>query len=154
LPVKGLMDLLGVKLADLVNTQKVQGIRADKDDLILDPAQVFPPPHIQGKVTAIRIEGDQIIQVFGSKPPGKPALASGNYMAYRESQLRFGKLTMDDADLILIDMDPGDPFDFDLAHYKDQLVDGYTKTTAQFGLRVYMRDFNKTRNSGTKSPPR
>jgi hypothetical protein len=64
-------------------------------------------------------------------------------MAYWGNQLRFGKLTMADADMTLIDMNPEDPFDFDLDHYKDQLVPGYSKFTATFGLRVYMKDFAK-----------
>jgi hypothetical protein len=50
---------------------------------------------------------------------------------------------MDDTDLVLLDLDPRDPFDFYLAHYKDELVAGYTKTTPAFGLRVFMRDYNK-----------
>ena len=66
-------------------------------------------------------------------------------MSYQGNQLRFGKLTMSGADMILIDMDPGDPFDFYLDHYKEQLVPGYTKITPDFGLRVYMKDFNKLR---------
>ena len=64
-------------------------------------------------------------------------------MAYRGAQVRFGKITMSDTDLVLIDMDPQDPFDFSLGQYKEQLVAGYTKTTPNFGLRVFMRDFNK-----------
>ena len=32
---------------------------------------------------------------------------------------------------------------FFLEHYKEQLVVGYTKTTPDFELRVFMRDFNK-----------
>ena len=64
-------------------------------------------------------------------------------MAYRGAQLRFGKLTMSDTDLTLIDLDPKDPFDFYLEHYQDQLVAGYTKTTGSFGLRSYFRDYNK-----------
>lgn len=50
---------------------------------------------------------------------------------------------MSDTDIVLIDMDPNDPFDFYLEYYKEQLVAGYTKETPSFGLRVYMRDFNK-----------
>lgn len=50
---------------------------------------------------------------------------------------------MSDTDMVLIDMDPNDPFDFYLEHYKEQLVAGYTKETPSFGLRVCMRDFNK-----------
>lgn len=145
-PVKGLMDLLGLKIADLINTKKVRGVRSEENDLILDPQQILPPPHIEGRVTAIRIEGNQIVQVFGNKPNAELPLAfGGNYMAYRGAQLRFGKLTMSDTDMILIDMDPKDPFDFYLDHYRDQLVAGHTKITPEFGLRVFMRDFNKLR---------
>src|SRR5262249_913706 len=145
--VKGLMDLLGLKIAQLINTDKVRGVRLEGNDLILDPALLLPPPRITGRVTAVQVQGDHILQVFGTRPPtGVTSPHSGNYMAYRGAQLRFGKLTMSDADLVLIDMDPQDPFDFFLEHYKKQLVAGYAKTTPNFGLRVFMRDFNKVQN--------
>jgi hypothetical protein len=145
LPVKVIMDLLGLRIASLISTRKVSGIRMDGDDLLLNAQQILPPPRIEGRMTSVRIEGTQIVQVFGGAE-GTAAGTSklpGNYMAYRGSQLRFNKLTMSDSDMILIDMDPNDPFDFYLDHYKDQLVAGYSKTTPTFGLRVYMRDFNK-----------
>jgi hypothetical protein len=146
LPVKGLMDLLGIKISDLIKTGKVQGVQVEKDDLVLEPHGVLPPPHIEGKVTDVRLENDSIVQVFQSGN-GKDAHAipvtARNYMAYRGNQLRFGKLTMSDTDMVLIDMDPKDPFDFYLDHYKEQLVAGYTKETLKFGLRVFMRDYDK-----------
>ena len=142
LPVKGLMDLLGESVAKLIDTRKVRGLRADKDDLLINPAELFPPPHIHGKLRAISVVGNEVVQEYGSEsaPVVKRA---GNYMAYEGSQLRFGKLIMTDADLVLIDMDPRDPFDFYLSHYREQLVAGYTKTTPSFGLRCYFRDYNK-----------
>jgi len=144
LPVKGLLDLLGLDLANLINTKKVHGVSADKDDLILNPEEIFPPPHIRGAITAVRLQGDEIVQVFGTLQASNfAAKQPGNYMAYHDSDLRFGKLVMNDSDLILVDMDPKDPFDFYLDHYKEQLVAGYTKTTPEFGLRVYTRDYNK-----------
>ena len=160
LPVKGIMDLLGVKIANLISTKKVRGIRVDGDDLLIDVQQILPPPRIEGRVTSVRIEGSQLVQVFGTLPKeggGARNIAGihGNYMAYRGARLRFGKLTMSDADMILIDMDPKDPFDFFLDHYKDQLVAGYSKTTRENGLRVYMPDFNKLRPAhklGTRKP--
>jgi hypothetical protein len=50
---------------------------------------------------------------------------------------------MTDTDMQLIDADPTDPFDFFPDHYKDQLVAGYSKTTATGGLLVYMPDYGK-----------
>jgi hypothetical protein len=154
LPVKGILDLLGVDLARLVNTNSVHGIAIEKDDLLLDPEQILPPPYIRGKVTAVRVQGNDIVQVFGREEPSTLAVKQpGNYMAFRHGVLRFGKLTMHDADLIMIDMDPQDPFDFYLAHYQEQLVAGYTKSTREYGLRVYTRDYNKLRGHQAKHLP-
>jgi hypothetical protein len=144
LPVKGLMDLLGLDIATLINTNKVRGVTVEKDDILLDPQEILPLPRIQGKVTAVQIRGNDIVETFGSKQDSHfDPVISGNYMAYRGNELRFGKLTMHDTDMVLLDMDPQDPFDFFLDHYVDQLVAGYSKTTPSFGLRVYMRDYNK-----------
>jgi hypothetical protein len=147
LPVKGLMDLIGLDIADLIKNGKVQGVQTEKDDLILDPGQILPPPRISGKVTSIRLEANNIVQTFGD--PKKYTWAkvpAQNYMAYRGNHLQFGKLIMNDTDLILIDPDPKDPFDFYLDHYMEELSAGYTKITPQNGLRVYMVDFNKLKN--------
>jgi hypothetical protein len=144
LPVKGLMDLFGVDIAGLIKNGKVHGVQAEKDDLILDPAEILPPPRISGKITDIHLDGNNIVQIFGEpkKYPWIKAPAQ-NYMAYRGNRLQFGKLLMTDTDLVIVDPDPRDPFDFYLDRYKDQLVAGYSKTTPSNGLRVYMVDFNK-----------
>lgn len=146
LPVKGLMDLIGIDVADLIKGGSLHGVEIEKDDLILDTKALLPPPHIIGKVTAVRVEQGGIVQVFG-EPNALPAIKvdAANYMLYRGNQLRFGKLTMKDTDMVIIDMDPKDPFDFFLDHYQQQLVPGYTKETPNYGLRVFMRDYNKLR---------
>ncbi len=149
LPLKGIMDLFGVEIADLIKTGKVRGVKAEKDDLILDPETALPPPHIVGRLTSVHFEGDSIVQIFGEpqKYPWKN-VAAKNYMAYRRNRLQFGKLMMHDTDMVLIDPDPRDPFDFYLDHYKEQLVAGYSKTTETFGLRVFMVDYNKIKHGG------
>jgi hypothetical protein len=71
-------------------------------------------------------------------------------MQYRGGVLRFGKLTMGDADMQSIDADPSDPFDFDPARYVRQPVAGYSKNTADGGLRVYMPDFDEAARGDLK----
>ncbi len=142
LPVKGLLHLLGESIAKLIDTKKIAGLRADKNDLLIDPAELFPPPHIHGRLRAVSIVGNEIVQEYGTQTAPTVKI-SGNYMAYRGAPIRFGKLLMTDTDLILIDLDPRDPFDFYLARYRNQLAAGYTKTTLSFGLRCYFRDYNK-----------
>jgi len=143
-PVKGLMDLVRADIADFIKTEKVPGLSADGNGLIFDLKETLPPPHIEGAVTAVRIEGQNLILTFGTAKKAKASRSeSGNYMAYQGNQLRFGKLTMNGADLTLMDMDPKDPFDFYLDHYLQQVEAGYTKITGNFGLRVSMKDFDK-----------
>ena len=62
LPVKGLMDLFGIDIADLIKSGKVRGVQVEKDDLILDPGEILPPPKISGKITAIHLEGNHIVR--------------------------------------------------------------------------------------------
>ena len=70
-----------------------------------------------------------------------PSPSARNYVYFGGGTITFGKLTMRDADLQLIDADPRDPFDFFPARYNAQLVAGYSKNTPAKGLKTYMPDF-------------
>ena len=132
-------------MTKLINTRKTKGFSVDDNDIILDPTLMRPPPRMLGRVTSVRVQGDEIIQIFGKDRPSPAAeRPRSNYMACRGDALRFGRLTMNDVDMQLIDADPSDPFEFFPAHYNEQLVAGYSKTTPSGGLRVYMPDYDKT----------
>jgi hypothetical protein len=146
LPVKGLMDMLGLDTAGLIDTSKISGVAVDKDDLILDPELLLPPPKMHGHLSSIQIQNGLISMVFGA-PGRKETIASRcggrNFQSFRGGTVRFGKLTMNDTDLELVDADPADPFDFSIDHYMDQLVAGYSKMTKQGGLCAHVPDYNK-----------
>ena len=142
-PVKGLMDTFGIDIAKLISSGKLAGVQAEGNDLILNIAEILPAPHLDGKVTAIHLEGENIVLIFGTVDGNVKKGPAGNYMSYRGNRLQFGKLLMSDADMTLIDMDSGDPLDFYLDHYKEQLMAGYSKITPSFGLKVFVRDFDK-----------
>jgi hypothetical protein len=132
-------------LDDLVKVPSGRGVEVHDDDLILDPEHVLPSPQVRGKVTAVRVANGEIIQTFGSPAAAKaPAHMSDakNFMAFRGGVLRFGKLTMRDADLTLVDATPQDRFQFAIDHYNDQLVAGFSKSQPDLGLVTYMPDFN------------
>src|ERR1700719_4392096 len=147
-PVKGIMNLFGVEIADLIKNGKLPGIEARGDDLVLDPSLVFPAPHMDGRVSGTRIEGNTIMLTFGDKNRATKTRQAGNYMSFRGNRLRFGKLTMTDVDMILIDMDPTDPFDFFVDRYKEQIAAGYSKISSNSALRIFVRDFNKLKKPG------
>jgi len=148
LPTERLMRLFGIELDDLLETDRAQAMWAVKNDLIISPNRLLPEPRIEGRLTAIRLEDGRIIQQFGPPLPASStsAASSPNHMYYRGGTLRFGKLTMSDADMELIDADPSDPFDFFPRRYKEQLVAGYSKNTLRGGLKVYMPDFDDARD--------
>jgi hypothetical protein len=159
IPVKGLMDLLGIDTSKLLSTKKVEGVSVDKDDLILDPEAILPPPQIRGRLVAIALKNDAIDLKFdaGRKGPDFPEVASTcggrNYLALKGGTVRFGKLTMTDADLELIDSQPADAFDFSLDHYVQQLAAGTAKVTLKGGLCAHVPDFNKLHRN-TKAGPK
>jgi hypothetical protein len=144
IPVKGLLHLFGEDLSKLINVSEARGVRVEGDDIILYPSRMMPPPHIHGRITDVRVEGDAIVQVFGGGPseaPLRPPARAANYIYHRGGILRFGKLTMSDADLELIDNDPSTPFDFSLENYNRQLVAGYSRNTPSHGLIVRIPDY-------------
>jgi hypothetical protein len=143
LPVKGLMHFFGEDLAKLITLKQDRGMTAEGDNILLRPDRMLPPPRIDGKVTAVRIEGDRIVLTFGSGAAKALSLpyATGSYMYRRGGILRFGKLTMNDADLEIVSESQRTPFDFSLPDYNRQLTAGYSKNTISHGLIVFMRDF-------------
>ena len=148
IPFTGLLDLFGLEVEDVVNLNR-RGVDVTKNDILITPGQILPPPELRGFLTDAAVDGDRLVQHFGRSRKGSepvrlapPEPDATNYVYFGGGQIRFGKLTMNDADLQLIDLDPQDPFDFFPARYKAQLVAGYSKNTMADGLRTYLPDFD------------
>jgi hypothetical protein len=140
---KRVLDFFGLELERLVKVKTATGVTIEGDDLLLDPERLLPPPRIKGRLTHVWIENGVVVQQFGApskRPLTPPSARLVNYMYYRGGTLRFGKLTMVDTDMVLVDADQKDPFDFSPEKYNDQLVAGYSKNTRSHGLIVYMPD--------------
>ena len=144
--VTSAMKFFGVQLGGLMKLQPGRGASIEGNDFILDALKILPPPRIRGRLTGIAVVGGAIRQTFsptaGQDIRSLRAVSSGapNYMFFRGGTLRFGKLTMANADLLIVDRDPANVFDFSLDRYNDQLVAGYSKSTAALGLVVHMPD--------------
>jgi hypothetical protein len=153
-PVKGLLHLFGADLSKLVNDKAVRGLRIEGDDMILLPRALTPPPHMDGHVVRVNLQGDKVVQMFdsGRHPPElHPPLQTNAYIYHKGGVLRFGKLLMEDADMEIVGDKPGNFFNFFLREYKRQLVAGYSKNTPANGLVVHMVDYSRfergTRNA-------
>src|SRR3984893_12862546 len=121
-PVQGMMDKLGIELASLVSTSKIPGMVTDKNDVLMDLGVLLPAPHIKGKVSGVLIGNNSIVTIFGDG--GKPASANDpvSYMSFQGSSVQLGKLTMDSADLTVVNLDSDGPLDWSQDHYRNQLV--------------------------------
>ena len=138
-PLKGLLGTVDVKLADLVHSTNMAGVSVSGDDIIFDTEKLLPPPHIRGQLTTVQVKVPDIEVIYGNASNDPTQLAQWhNFLRFRNGALDFGKLTMHHADLTMIDAAKEPWFDLDLVNYQNQLVNGYTRMTAQAGLEIYM----------------
>jgi hypothetical protein len=145
-----LMRALGLHLDKMLDMRGAKGVAVVGNDLLLEATRILPPPAIDGRLSAIGVEGGSIVQTFVTLPDdsiferyARPDTAANNFIYFRGGQLRFGKLLMSDTDLDIIDADERDPFDLDLDQYARQLVAGTSRTMPNKGLRVIMPDYRR-----------
>jgi hypothetical protein len=139
-----LMKAFGITLQKVL-TKLPNGVRVEKNDLLIQPLKILPPPTIEGKLTEASIEGNELMQVFDDghhvAPLQPPDTTAPNFMYFQNGTLRMGKLFMITADMQVIDTDPSDPFDFFIDEYNAQLAAGYDRNRQNYGLTVHMRDY-------------
>jgi hypothetical protein len=150
-----LLNALGLHLDDLLDLKGSQGASVNGDDILLDPARILPPPAVTGRVLATRVVGSEVVIDFETLPTDsvfgtyvRADSTTPNFVYFRGARLRFGKLTMDDTDLMIADADPSNPFDLNLEEYAKQLTAGTSRTLTNHGLRVEMPDFGTLGKSG------
>jgi hypothetical protein len=153
IPVTGLLHFLGEDLSKLIKQNEGRGMKIVGDDIVLSPRTLTPPPHLEGRVVRVRIEGGKIVQNFESgRHPATltPPFRTAAYIYHRGGILRFGKLTMNDADLEIVGDRPG-VFDFFQREYQKQLIAGYSKNTPANGLVAHMVDYSHFQSSAASS---
>jgi hypothetical protein len=152
IPVKGLLGALHIQVSDIVNATHTPGIQISDNDIIFDTSRLLPPPHIRGQITSIRIAPPDIEVVYGNARNDEVKLAQWhNFLRLSGGTISFGKLTMHQADLTMIDVDDTPWFGLDLANYQAQLTKGYARITPASGVEAYMPDLDE--DGPTTVPP-
>ena len=144
LPLKGLLGDFHVSIADLMGKTSVAGIEASQNDLYFDTQKLLPAPHIHGTLTRISVKNPDIEVMYGDAQNDAARTEQWhNFLALKDGTLDFGKLTMHNVDLIMIDASKDAWFDLDLVNYQAQVVKGYTRMTPQAGLEIFMPDLDE-----------
>jgi hypothetical protein len=138
-PVKGLLGDFHVSISDLMGKTSVAGVEVSQNDIYFDTQKLLPAPHIQGKLTSVRVVNPDIEVMYGDAQNEATRTEEWhNFLALKGGTLDFGNLTMHPVDLIMIDASKDTWFDLDLVNYQAQLVNGYTRMTPQAGLQIFM----------------
>ncbi len=158
LGVRGIMNFFGIELQNMVKVKGGRGVEVVKDDFLLSPESLLPPPRIKGRVRSVQVANGVVLQTLvgttsRAVPRMSPPTNVRNYMLYQGRVLRFGKLTMNATDLQIVDGDQKDPFDFFLGKLNDQLVAGASRNLRDYGLVTTMPDYGDlvARNTRTSA---
>lgn len=143
----GFMDKLGIELDEMVKLKQGIGARVVANDFLIDPSVIVPPPRLEATLRRVRLTPGAMVLEFGPRdslgpqPYFSAEAPAKNFMSFTGARLRFGKLTMNGTDMVIVDADESDPLDFSLKHYHAQLVAGRHRTTPEDGLVVWLPDF-------------
>ncbi len=150
-PVKGLLGTFKLTLSDVFKVKNIPGLEVTGNDIRFDTHVLLPPPHIRGHLTRVRVVNPDLEEIYGeAKEDVERTEEWRNFIRLTGGTIDFGKLTMHNVDLIMIDISKDPWFDLDLANYQEQLVNGYSRMTPQAGLQIFMpdlRDIKKTNNT-------
>jgi len=143
IPLKGLLGGLHVSVSDLFQAKGIAGIEVSGDDIFFDTLRLLPPPHIRGQLTKVRVLGPDIEAVYGNAEEAVTRVEQWrNFLRLNDGTIDFGKLTMHHVDITMVDLSNDPWFDLDLNNYQNQLVNGYTRMTAEAGLQIFMPDLD------------
>jgi hypothetical protein len=144
IPFKAILGGLYISISDLFHSQGIPGIQVSGNNIFLYTPALLPPPHIRGQLTNVRIVNPDIEEIYGNGQNEVERVEQWrNFVRLQGGTIDFGKLTMHQVDLTMIDISNDPWFDLDPAHYQEQLVNGYTRMTPQAGLQIFMPDLDE-----------
>jgi hypothetical protein len=153
-PTTKLMDAFGVELDDLIRVRAERGIAIRDNDLFLEPSRMLTNPNVRGRVASASVRGGRLQLILGNPEvaAARPSEPRQNYLWFHGGRISFGRLTMTNSDLRLIDVDRADPFDFFAERYNEQLVAGYSRSQPDGSLRTYVPDYGDLTRGSLPAP--
>lgn len=143
--VKGALDLVGLPLDVLLPIQPGRGAELEGNTVVIDPFLLFHSPGITGKLSSVRIGEKKISVGFDTQKqlslPLPPLKAPKNTIFLWGGNVKFGRLTMENAKIQMVDRNQDNIFDFFLEYYMRSIVAGKANLTGSGEVIVTMPDF-------------
>lgn len=143
--VDDLMRLVGLDLARLLKARQEKGVVIEGNEILLDPAKMFPPPRLVGPVAGVKLVNGLVDLTFRDGAPRPlPALPvkAPNWIALWGGAVRVNSVVAADAKVQLVDAHPADPFVYALNFYRESLEGGYVVAAKTGHMIAYLPDAN------------
>lgn len=121
IPVKGLFDLLGIRLSHLITIHR-HGVNLIGNALILDHRCAFPPPALEGTITSLYLDPAGLHLNFGEFNSAQftpPALAQNSYLWLQSGDVKLYDTVVTNANILIKDNDPRGCLHFNLYDYRE-----------------------------------
>lgn len=160
IPVKSLLDLVNVTTGKLIALDEKRGLKLDGNAIIMYPGRLFPPPIMNGRVVRVETENNKLTIIFddGTKY-NRPALpvdepSYKNYQHVYGGAVRLlGNETHENSNILMVDMDQSNPFDFYLGMYQEQSTSGLVKLLNRTGALInFMPDYTDVSRRKDRKP--
>jgi hypothetical protein len=155
--VDGLMGLIGLEMAKLMKMKEEKGLALNGNTIIMDPAKLYPPPTLNGKITSVSIRNNELNLEFNdgrAQPwPDVPVKNTKSTLLMWGGDVLINKTLALDAKMQILDATPESPMVFALDFYREQIEAGYVVPTRQGHMITYVPDiWQYTPNYGRYAP--
>lgn len=157
--VDGLMSLFGLEMAKLMKMQEEKGLSLQGNNIIMDPAKLYPPPTLIGRVTKAGIANNMLqLEMNDGKarawPTDNPLPEAKACVAMWGGDVLINTNLVLNAKILQVDGQPETPMIFALEFYREQLEAGYVVSTKSGHMITYLPDANTFGpNFGRFAPP-
>lgn len=118
IPATWLIDLKPFNLDKLMTLPSNRYLTVRRNLIMVKPFGLFPPPRIDGRMSAISVTPRLIqLQFDGEEPAYRPIIHNGNSIYLQGGSTQFGRLQMIDTRIQVMDADGADSFNFSLLNY-------------------------------------
>jgi len=146
IPAKWLLNFQPFNLEKLIHLPPNQHLIVHGNLMMVKPFGLFPPPHIDGKISTVHVMSKWIELEFAGKDPAFsniPQSGASNFIYLQGGNAQFGKIGMLGAQVQVIDKNPRDLFQFSLLNYLSYLPHSDVQLTDMGGAVLVMPDHAK-----------